>query len=70
MEASSSGTCLAPTCTGGPHTKMPDFEVRIKEIDEAINAEPTVMNSNMPNPESSMTIAGKERRLGSNGKCK
>lgn len=49
---------------------MPDFEVRIKEIDEAINAEPTVMNSNMPNPESSMTIAGKERRLGSNGKCK
>lgn len=72
MEASSSGDAqedshVPGANTGGPHTKIPDFEVRIKEIDEAINAKPTVMNSNMPNPESSMTIAGKERRLGSNG---
>ena len=56
------------TNTMGPHTQIPDFEARIKEINEAINSDPTFLNSNIPNPDPSLTIPGKEQYIGSNGR--
>ena len=55
VEVSSSGGAqrdshVNGTDTRDPRTKIPDFEARIKEIDEAINAEPAVLKSNISNP--------------------
>ena len=55
------------TNTGGPHTKILDFEARIKEIDEAINAEPAILKSNISNPDPYLAISRKEHNIGSNG---
>ena len=54
------------TNTMGPHTQIPDFEARIREIDEAINSDPAFLNSNSPNPDPSLTISGKKRHIGIN----
>lgn len=54
------------TDTGGPHTQIPNFEVRIREIDEAINADPTFLKSNIPNLDPYLAISGKEWHSGSN----
>ena len=72
VEVSSSGGAqrdshVNGTDTRDPRTKIPDFEARIKEIDEAINAEPAVLKSNISNPNPYLAISGKERNIGSNG---
>ena len=72
MEVSSSDAAqrdshVNGTDIGDPRTKIPDFEARIKEIDEAINAEPAVLKSNISNPNPYLAISGKERNIGSNG---
>lgn len=72
VEASSSGGAQKDSHVlgadiGGLLTKIPNFEARIREIDEAINVEPAVFKSNIPNPDPYLAISSKERLFGSNG---
>ena len=55
------------TNTAGTQNQFPDFEVMIKDIDDAINTKPIFSNSKVGNSESSLAMIGKDLHFGSNG---